>query len=314
LNGTSTIDSVSFEWYNDTTLIGTGPTVEIISSTPTCYTLVGIDTLGCKDQDLVCLTPTFFNLSISENASICLGDDVTLCVTNMAPGQNLSYDWSPTGDHTPCITVQPEDTTTYTAIVTNDDLGCKDTLSAEVVVNIIEPIDIVITAIPDTINVSETSQLFVSDSTFVSYIWTSSGGDQVSSVWNPNVKPTDPGDVTYTVTVTNSAGCTATASITIRVLNPPCNEEDIFLPNAFTPNDDGFNDILFVRSQVVATIDLHIYNRWGQEVFQTNSTNIGWDGKYRGARLAPDVFGYYMSGVCVNGRSFKFKGNITLLE
>src|SRR4030095_10331242 len=130
--------------------------------------------------------------------------------------------------------------------------------------------------------------------------------------WNPVVTPT--GSVTYTVTITNAQGCLCVASIGIGVANPPCNDEDIFLPTAFTPNDDGVNDMLFVRSNFISSLDLHIYNRWGEQVFQTQSQSIGWDGTYKGKRLEPDVFGYYMKLGCPNGRTFSKKGNITLLE
>jgi gliding motility-associated-like protein len=115
--------------------------------------------------------------------------------------------------------------------------------------------------------------------------------------------------------VTNDDGCTGTASISIRVGDPPCNDDTIFLPNAFTPNDDGVNDILFIRTSfdMLASIDLHIYNRWGEEVFKTNNINIGWDGKYKGEKVHPDVFGYYMNIGCPNQKDFFKKGNITLL-
>jgi gliding motility-associated-like protein len=122
------------------------------------------------------------------------------------------------------------------------------------------------------------------------------------------------GTTTYTVTVTNEAGCTGTASITVTVFEPFCDERDIFFPNAFTPNNDGKNDVLLLRSNFVTDLDLHIYNRWGEEVFKSNNINVGWDGTYNGKVLPPDVFGYYFTATCPNAKTYSKQGNVTLLH
>ncbi|MEO6132993.1 MAG: gliding motility-associated C-terminal domain-containing protein, partial [Saprospiraceae bacterium] len=316
LNASST-PGVTFEWFNDKNeSIGVEPFISVVPSKPTCYRVVGTDPLGCQNDSTVCLNPTFFSLDITNDQSICLDDEVTVSVINNIPGQNLSYSWLPGGEITQSITVHPSVSTTYTVVVTNDDLGCKDTLTTHVVVNLFDPVNVSISssAPNDSIVLTESVQLFVNQDPNFGYIWTSSGGDIVPGVWNPTVTPTKDGDITYTVTVTNDHGCTGVASITIRVANPPCNDKDIFLPTGFTPNNDGVNDVLFVRSNFISTLDLHIYNRWGQEVFKTNDKTIGWDGRFKGERLSPDVFGYFMNITCPNGRTFFKKGNITLLE
>ncbi|MFZ1676800.1 MAG: gliding motility-associated C-terminal domain-containing protein, partial [Saprospiraceae bacterium] len=273
--------------------------------------------LGCQNKDSVCLTPTSFSLGITGGQGICLDDDATICVTNNSPEQNIIYLWN-TDAVTSCITVSPSVTTPYSVVVTNADLGCTDTLHSTVTVNLFNPVDVIITsnAPGDTtiLGGPDQVQLFVNQDPRFGYTWTSSGGDAVSSVWNPNVTPTIAGDITYTVTVVNAEGCIGIASYKLTVLNPPCNDEDIFLPTAFTPNGDDKNDVLYVRSNFISTLELHIYNRWGQEVFKTNNQALGWDGTFKGERLSPDVFGYYMNITCPNGRSFSKKGNITLLE
>ncbi|MEP6647800.1 MAG: gliding motility-associated C-terminal domain-containing protein [Saprospiraceae bacterium] len=316
LHATSS-EGVTFNWFNaGGSLIGTDSFVLVTPGMHACFKVVGTDPLGCQNRDSVCVTPTFFNLGITADQSICLNDAVTVSVINNLPGQNLSYSWLPGGEHEQSITVHPSVTTTYTVIVTNNDLGCTDTLVSHVVVNLFDPVNVSVSssAPNDSIVLSEDVQLFVNQNPNFGYIWTSSGGDIVPGVWNPVVTPTKDGANIYTVTVTNEHGCTGVASITIRVANPPCNDEDIFLPTGFTPNGDDVNDVLFVRSNFISTLELHIYNRWGQEVFHTNNQAVGWDGTFEGKRLAPDVFGYYMNITCPNGRSFHKKGNITLLE
>jgi len=319
LTATSTVSQLDYIWLNaahDT--IGEGPSIQVTPGTPSCYQVIGTDTLGCQANESVCLTPTFFNTTVTGTQVICLGGETTLCVTDNG-NQNLSYTWIPQGCdgtiHAPCITVCPEDTTTYSVIVTNNDVGCVDTLTSEVVVALFDPLNVVITASNDTIILTHDGQLFVNQPANYGYVWSSTTpGELIDPVWNPIITPIDSGQVTYSVTVTNEDGCTNTASITIRVLNPACDKTDVFLPNAFTPNGDGINDILLVRSNFLTSWELHIYSRWGEEVFSTKDQNIGWDGTFKGKKLEPDVFGYYFTAVCINQATYNDKGNVTLLK
>jgi gliding motility-associated-like protein len=93
-----------------------------------------------------------------------------------------------------------------------------------------------------------------------------------------------------------------------------CELPYIFIPNAFTPNNDGNNDEFFVRANSITEVYLAVYNRWGQKVFETNNLNQGWDGTFNGMPLEPDVFGYYLEIECFNGfKQFK-KGNVALIR
>jgi gliding motility-associated-like protein len=144
------------------------------------------------------------------------------------------------------------------------------------------------------------------------YAWSPS-----STVTNPNAAstPATPKDSTnYVVTVTDNFGCTDTAHVAVRVLVPQCDEPYIFIPRAFSPNGDGTNDIIYVRGDYLTSVEFVIYNRWGEQVFVTKDKTIGWDGKFRGEPVCPDVYGYYVRGVCQQGEQFFKKGNITVLK
>mgnify|MGYP000937907441 CR=1 FL=1 len=253
------IDGVTYAWFDDqNNPVGTGLTITVSPADPTCYHVIGTDALGCQDADTVCVNPVYFNLSISGDAGVCLGDAATISVTDNA-GQNLTYIWSPGGFTTPTVEVNPPKPTTYTVTVTNETLGCKDTLSYFVDVFTFNP-GITITADPDSIFLTQTSQLTVNQDPDYSYVWSASTGELVDPVYNPIVTPTGP--TIYCVTVTDDHGCTGTACISLAVANPFCDERDIFLPNAFTPNNDGENDVLYVRSNFISSMELNIYNRW----------------------------------------------------
>ncbi len=93
-----------------------------------------------------------------------------------------------------------------------------------------------------------------------------------------------------------------------------CNDDALFIPNAFSPNDDQINDVLLVRgAEGFNSMNLIIYNRWGEKVFESSDPKIGWDGRFEGEPLSPDVYGYYLTVTCPAG-TIVDKGNITLLK
>jgi gliding motility-associated-like protein len=98
------------------------------------------------------------------------------------------------------------------------------------------------------------------------------------------------------------------------VLEVFCDEPFIFVPNAFTPNNDGNNDILYLYTLYADDIYFAIFNRWGEKVFETKNRTVGWDGTYKGREVDPGVFDYYLEVRCYNQKQFKKKGNITLIR
>ena len=98
------------------------------------------------------------------------------------------------------------------------------------------------------------------------------------------------------------------------VITDECNDGVVYLPTGFTPNNDGINDVLFIRSNFITDVYLTIYDRWGEKLFETNDVNKGWDGTFKGKALDQGVYGYYMTFTCNNGEQFFKKGNITLIK
>jgi gliding motility-associated-like protein len=86
----------------------------------------------------------------------------------------------------------------------------------------------------------------------------------------------------------------------------------VFVPNTFSPNNDGINDKLFVRANEPEKLLLRIFNRWGELVFETRSLTSGWDGTFRGETMDADVFTYYLQITCRGGSEYLHEGNITL--
>jgi gliding motility-associated-like protein len=199
----------------------------------------------------------------------------------------------------------------YTAVVT-DVNGCPVTDSVEVVFsNYIPPLDATISQ--DTIYAGQTVNLntVVSGGPFV-YNWTPPASVSNPQIANPTSSPLVP--VTYYVTITDTNGCENIDSVTVFVKEVSCEEPEIFIPNAFTPDGDSKNDKVFVRGNTIRELTLKIFDRWGELVFETNDPSIGWDGSYKGKQAAPAVYVYWLEATCYNEEKFFKKGNITLIR
>lgn len=93
-----------------------------------------------------------------------------------------------------------------------------------------------------------------------------------------------------------------------------CTSDLVFIPNIFSPNEDGQNDFLYIRGNNISEIEFVVYNRWGGEVFRSKDISIGWDGTYNGKPCDQAVFAYYLSVSFVDGTQQFKKGNITLVR
>jgi len=134
-------------------------------------------------------------------------------------------------------------------------------------------------------------------------------------LWNngelsPILNDLFPGKYSYIVSDFNN--CSVEGSINILEATEEC-DMHVYIPNIFSPNNDGENDILFVRGKGIETLDFIIYNRWGEKIFESNDVNIGWDGTFKGNKVEADVFVYIVKGKYRNNVQFDKYGNITVV-
>lgn len=114
----------------------------------------------------------------------------------------------------------------------------------------------------------------------------------------------------YNVTVTDANGCSITAAVSVNVLA----EKPVFIPNAFTPNGDGANDLWSVYATGTAYYNMQVFNRWGEMVYQSFNINAGWDGKYKGKEADPGVYVYVLQLTFLDSETKKYTGSFTLLK
>ncbi|RYY49708.1 MAG: gliding motility-associated C-terminal domain-containing protein, partial [Chitinophagaceae bacterium] len=282
-------------------------------ATDTRYILTGISDKGCIKKDSVLITVTRpFKMTAGRGDTLCVGESATLIAMGAA-----SYQWSPstgiTTPTSPIVRASPRTTTNY-ILVGSDSVGCfKDTAYFPVKVY---PIPTINAGADLTINVGQTKILTpVISSDVTKVLWTPSSGLVRNVYPGIEIKPNHTTD--YTVTASNPGGCTATDNIRVQVL---CNNANVFVPNTFSPNGNGTNEVFYPRGTGLFTIkSARIYNRWGELVFEkfnfrANDAGSGWDGSFRGQKLNPDVFVYVFEIVCDNNETLVFKGDIALIR
>ena len=277
------------------------------------YTVTGISAQGCINTDVVRVSVKFpFEMKGGLRDTMCLGTSEILAVSGAA-----TYAWWPTtGLNTatgPTVKATPSITTNY-MVIGKDDKNCfSDTAYFPIKVY---PIPTVTAGANKTINVGQTITLTPTLSADVTNVkWTPTSWMVSSATPSITVKPNM--ETQYTVKVTNSGGCTASASVNIYVL---CNGANVYIPNTFSPNGDGANDVFYPRGTGLFTIkQARIFNRWGEEVFarysfKANDESLGWDGSSKGQKLGSDVYVYMIEIQCDNNSTLIYKGNIALIK
>jgi len=133
--------------------------------------------------------------------------------------------------------------------------------------------------------------------------WTPSTG--LSCTACPNPTATVFNNTTYVVTFFDSyTGCPVTDSVTVDIFN--CN---VFVPDAFSPNGDGVNDYLYVRSLCLKSMDFAVFDRWGNKVFETREQTSPWDGTYKGKNMDIGTYMWFLSGLEEDGTHISKSGN-----
>jgi gliding motility-associated-like protein len=282
------------------------------SGSTTYYVMAGNP--ACQTIDSVTVDFISSALVLTANDSICQGDITTVVATNLNPSISFTYDWSPSNvivspSAGNTVDVQPM-STQFIYVTASASNGCVLEDSILIVVSSIPDGSVIATASEYTIPEGGTTILSGQPSGY-SYSWVPAMG-----LANPTMQQTS-AEVTsttmYTLNVTDGI-CTRSDTVLIKVYEFICDEPFIFVPNAFTPNGDNENDVLFVRGPLIEGMIFRVFDRWGEMVFETEDRLIGWDGTFRGKPLDPDVYDYYLKAICIDGQESIIKGNITLMR
>ena len=286
-------------------------TTQATPTAVTVYTVTGTDANGCVNTDTV-------RVSLRTNTVSAAWGDTAVCrnvPVHLFDTGGTTYTWLPgTGLSNNTISsplAEPASTITYTVIAQL--AGCiPDTNYVTVTVFPLPTVD----AGPDQYLLAGVeAQLQATGTLINTYLWTPPQLLTCDTCPNPMAGMAN--TTTFTVTVTSIHGCLASDTVTIAV---HCADGQVFLPNSFTPNNDGQNDVFYPRGGGVSNVkSFRIYNRWGELLFERenimlNDASNAWDGTYKGGAPRPDVYVWVLDAVCGTGQPINIKGDVTIIR
>jgi len=276
------------------------PTIDIT------YTVTGTDNNLCTNQATV-------SLSIYSVPIITVSSDTIICsgsAAQLSAAGALTYNWSPetnplTGAK---VNVTPASTTIYTVTAT-DGNNCINKAFVKVAIDAQQE-----STIRESISKDSSVILNVPNIIGNKYVWTPSTTLSCGTCASPIASPSI--STIYQLTQTDGIGCSFNSEVFITVV-PLC--KNIYIPNAFSPNGDGQNDVLYIYAYDGAScVDgnsylFEVYDRWGNKVFRSRDIKEGWDGTYKGEKMDAAVFVYELI-YSSEGRLYNLKGNISLIR
>jgi len=244
------------------------------------------------------------NVKAAPDTSICSGSPVLLRASGGA-----FYTWSPSyyvkSPKDSITWATPKDTTLFIVTVT-DTLGCPKKVMDTAFVAVVPPVHAF--AGNDTIVMLGTPfQLHATGG--IRYTWTPPNG--LSNTRSAEPFALYDKDITYTVTAYTKEGCTGTSNIFVRFIKGP----EIYIPNAFSPNGDGLNDIF--RPLPVGIVKMNyfrVYDRWGKLMYSSTTYMQGWDGTVRGEQAPIGTYVWMVEGVDIYQKTITLKGTVTLVR
>ncbi|RAJ83064.1 gliding motility-associated-like protein [Chitinophaga dinghuensis] len=312
---TATTDA-SIQWLttnNISCLNCTTPTVSPVTNTR--YLAEATNPYGCTMRDSVDISvvPKVALTVASNDIKVCYGSS-----TKLQASGATNFKWTPvdglTNDRIPDPISTPTADITYQVTATNDPM-CPYSAPVSVKVSV-KPVPDVDAGKSQTVPVGSVVKLMATGSGDV-VKWQWSPTDYLDCSFCPIVTAAVRKPMTYSVTGTNAFGCTKSATVTVDLV---CNSDAIYIPNTFSPNGDGVNDIFYPRGKGISFVkSLRIFNRWGQEVyrrekFNTDDKSRGWDGTFNGKPQPSDVYIYFLEAYCDTNDFLQLKGNLTLLR
>jgi gliding motility-associated-like protein len=307
--------AASYVWSADPTLSCircSNPGVNPVSKK--VYFVTGSNEFGCIARDSVSvdvLQP--FTIKVNSNDSLCAGEKIQSVANGAA-----KYNWFPAvglSNSTISNPVANPGVTTNYMVIGSDAKNCfQDTQYVKLSVFPIPEFNIIDNVI--SLAAGSSATIKTNSSPDITH-WKWYPAKDLSCADCPQPVVTARDNVTYRAEVWNEGGCASTDKVNIAVI---CNDGNVFIPNTFSPNQDGVNDVFYVRGKGINSVkSMKIFNRWGDLVFEksecnANDENAGWNGTYKNGKLTPDVYVYIVDVVCSNNTVFTLKGNVTLIR
>lgn len=334
LSVSNPVNGITYSWYDVATggtALGTGAnfTTPVITANKTFY--VGASNATCSSTSRTAVAVSVQNAPNAPTSvdgatnPLCAGNAAVLSVNN--PDAALTYRWfsSATGgtslsEGSSFTTPSLAATTTYYVESVNKTTGCTSAARIAVVVTILPKLTAPVVSVQSATATSVTfawaavagaTGYEVSLDGGTTWIAPSSGAAGLTHLIS-GLKPDQP--VTIRVRAFGQLPCQLSdaSSLNSKAENPLGNQ--VFIPNTFTPNGDGKNDVLYVYGNTIAKLKLRVYNQWGQFIYESLNVQSGWDGTYKGEIQPNGVYVYIAEVEFNDGTKTSKKGTITLLR
>jgi len=271
----------------------------------TNYTVTGINSAGsvscAMTQEIFIEVVQPVLPSVSGSVSVCKGESVRINVG--APSGVL---WVPSdgldNPNSPNPVAKPSITTVYTVHASAGGF-CKTTSTVLVQVN---PLPAVNAGEDKIFDYNEPMFLFATGTGSITWI----SGDGIACPDCPQTQISPMNSGCYVAQALNSSGCRVTDEACI-VVNK---QHSVFVPNSFTPNEDGINDKFMVFGNGIIALEMYVFDRWGEQLFYTNDRLNGWDGTFKGGECKQDTYPYKITYQTLDGKKHTKTGHVTLLK
>lgn len=306
--------STKVEWYNRVLqFLGDGYQLKRQVSDSGYIYAYATDRYGCSENDSFKVIPIKTKYDPLLPFDLCPGADRTIEFKTLN-SHRYTFNWSPTkyivtGEKTNRIIVKPVDTTVFYVDFVNE-YGCAYRDSVQINISKFDP-PLVAYAEEDTIYLGQSTVLHVNRD-YKNYNWIIPYGLSCTDCTDPIATPEN--SILYSVEAVNEDGCVERTDVRVIVIRPKCDESDVYISNIFSPNGDRLNDEFRIRSNFLKEVEMVIYDRWGEKIFETFDLNHWWDGTYKGSQLPPDVYAYYFKVRCVDDQTYSKKGNVTIVR
>lgn len=306
-------DGLKYTWSPALTLSDQSASQPMAAPLGTTTYEVTASISACKASDNVTITPVPYpTANAGPDTVICFNTTASL----YAATDGSSFTWAPATQLSSATvlnpTAKPFGTTEY-VFFAYDTKGCPKP-GLDTVLVTVQP-DVRAFAGNDTIVViGQPLQLEATGG--VAYEWSPSLGLSNTHIANPvatyDATPSE-GSYRYKVLVADQIGCVDSAYVQVQIFS---SSPEIYVPNAFTPNNDGKNDYFQIIAAGITKIEvLRLYNRWGQLLFDSPSTHSrGWDGNYLGKPQPSDTYVWVVKAIDYLGRPLFKRGTVTLLR
>jgi gliding motility-associated-like protein len=323
--------SFTYNWYNTATggtALVTANSYSVTNVTaPATYYVEAVSSAGCTSTSRTAVALTVNQIpgaALLSDTAVCPVTDATLRVRNVID-PSITYRWYS------ALTGGAPVTTGYTFTIVGvsapsawyveavSTAGCISTPRERMQVTLIAPLSAPVVRV-DTISFSSLSFSWPAVLGATGYLVSTNGGStylppSTGSSGTRHVIGGLPGNTSMTLLVkATGPNLCQTSAASVAVSATTLSTREIFVPNVFTPNGDGKNDVLQVFGNYIRSVDFRVFNQWGQLIFSTTDASIGWDGKHKGQLQPVGVYTYTLKLVRQDGTTVTQKGAVNLIQ